>query len=55
MTPTKILIGQAVVTISTITGTLWASTQWVAYRLGYQTGLGEHWFDVVGLPVYHPW
>ncbi len=55
MTPTKILIGQAVVTISTITGTLWASTQWVAYRLGYQAGLGEHWFDVTGLPVYYPW
>ena len=55
MTPTKILIGQAAVTVSTITGTLWASTQWVAYRLGYQSGLGEHWFTLAEWPVYYPW
>ena len=55
MTPTKILIGQAAVTVSTITGTLWASTQWVAYRLGYQSGLGEQWFSLADWPVYYPW
>ena len=55
MTPTKILIGQTAVTVSTITGTLWASTQWVAYRLGYQSGLGEHWFTLADWPVYYPW
>ncbi len=55
MTPTKILIGQAAVTVSTITGALWASTQWVAFRLGYQSGLGEHWFTLADWPVYYPW
>ncbi|MFK5978155.1 MAG: conjugal transfer protein TraG [Rhizobiaceae bacterium] len=55
MHPTKLLIGQALVVVSTITGTLWASTQWVAYQLGYQARLGEAWFEIGGWPVFYPW
>ncbi len=55
MTPTRLLIGQAVVVITTITGTLWISTQWTAYRLGFQVRLGEAWFEVGGWPVFYPW
>ncbi|PHR91416.1 MAG: hypothetical protein COA78_34135 [Blastopirellula sp.] len=55
MTPTKILIGRAAVTVSTNTGTFWVSTQWVAYRLGYQNGLGEQWFSLADWSGYAEW
>jgi len=55
MQPTTLLIGQAAVVTGTITGTLWASTQWAAHRLGYQEGLGEPIASAFGLPVYAPW
>ncbi|MCR9121010.1 MAG: conjugal transfer protein TraG [Phyllobacteriaceae bacterium] len=55
MQPTTLLIGQAAVVTGTITGTLWASTQWAAHRLGYQTGLGEPFASFLGTPVYAPW
>ncbi len=55
MNPTRLLIGQAVVVITTITGTLWISTQWTAYRLGFQVRLGEAWFEVGGWPIFYPW
>jgi type IV secretion system protein VirD4 len=35
--------------------TTWAATQWTAWRLGFQPGLGPPWFEVVrGMPVYLP-
>ena len=35
--------------------TTWAATQWTAWRLGFQPGLGQPWFEVVrGMPVYLP-
>ena len=55
MQPTALLIGQAAIVTGTITGTLWASTQWAAHRLGYQDGLGEPFASAFGLPVYAPW
>ncbi len=55
MKPTTLLIGQAAVVTGTITGSLWASTQWTAYRLGFQAGLGEPWFELGRIPVYYPW
>ncbi|HPR06550.1 MAG TPA: conjugal transfer protein TraG [Denitromonas sp.] len=55
MQPTTLLIGQAAIVTGTITGTLWASTQWTAYKLGYQPGLGEPWFEFASASVYYPW
>lgn len=55
MTPTKILIGQAMVVFAVILLALWAATQWAAYQLGYQPRLGYPWFSLAGTPIYHPW
>ena len=33
---------------------VWAATQWTAWRLGYQAGLGSPWFLLGGHPVYAP-
>lgn len=55
MNPTTLLIGQAAIVTGTITGTLWASTQWAAYKLGYQPGLGEPWFSISDTIIYYPW
>ncbi|MEX0347394.1 MAG: conjugal transfer protein TraG [Rhizobiaceae bacterium] len=55
MKPTSLLIGQAAIVTGTISGTLWASTQWAAHRLGYQDGLGEAWFKAFDTPFYYPW
>src|SRR3546814_5105749 len=35
--------------------TLFRSTQWTAAHLGYQLRLGTPWFDLFGMPFYHPW
>ena len=55
MKPTSLLVGQAAIVTGTISGTLWASTQWAAHRLGYQDGLGEAWFKAFDTPFYYPW
>ncbi|TGV64132.1 conjugal transfer protein TraG, partial [Mesorhizobium sp. M00.F.Ca.ET.158.01.1.1] len=34
--------------------TICGSTQWSAWQLGYQAGLGAPWFVIGGLPVYYP-
>ena len=34
--------------------TIWAATQWTAWRLGFQPQLGRPWFELCGLPVYLP-
>ena len=34
---------------------MWAATQWVAWKLGFQPRLGPPWFVLIGgLPVYYP-
>ncbi|MCF6217068.1 MAG: conjugal transfer protein TraG [Emcibacter sp.] len=55
MTPTKILIGQILITFMVVIGTLWAATEWAAYMLGFQARLGVPWFQVGGYPIYYPW
>lgn len=55
MKPTTLLIGQAAIVTGTITGTLWASTQWAAHKLGYQMGLGDPWFSISNASIYYPW
>ena len=55
MTPTKLLIGQALVIFVIVIGGVWAATQWSAAMLGNQPRLGLPWFDLLGWPVYYPW
>src|SRR5277367_6522398 len=34
---------------------MWAATQWVAWKLGYQPQLGPPWFEITsGVPIYLP-
>ena len=55
MSATKILWGQIVVVFAIVLATMWAATQWVAWKLGYQPQLGQPWFEVLpGMPVYLP-
>jgi type IV secretion system protein VirD4 len=55
MTPTKLLIGQILVTFAIMVLGVWAATQWAAAMLAYQPGLGPCWFELGQLPVYRPW
>jgi type IV secretion system protein VirD4 len=34
--------------------TTWAATQWTAWRLGFQSQLGNPWFELAGWPIYYP-
>ena len=55
MSATKILWGQIIVVFAIVLITMWAATQWVAWRLGYQPQLGQPWFELApGVPVYLP-
>ena len=54
MSGTKILWGQLIAVFFIVLVFVWAGTQWVAFRLGFQPQLGEPWFDIWGLPFYHP-
>ena len=54
MSGTKILWGQLIVVGLIVLTTVWAATQWTAWRLGFQPQLGTPWFDLVGWRVYHP-
>ena len=55
MTPTKILIGQAIVVMLIIIGALQSATQYVAAALGHDRALGVPWFEFGGTPFYYPW
>jgi len=38
-----------------VLSTIWAATQWTAWRLGFQPELGQPWFELArDLPVYPP-
>lgn len=54
MSGTKILWGQLIAVFTIVLVFMWAGTQWVAFRLGFQPQLGEPWFDIWGLPIYLP-
>jgi type IV secretion system protein VirD4 len=55
MSATKILWGQIVIVFAIVLVTMWAATQWVAWKLGYQAQLGHPWFELVsGVPIYLP-
>jgi type IV secretion system protein VirD4 len=55
MSATKVLWGQIVVVFAIVLVTMWAATQWVAWKLGYQPQLGQPWFELTsGVPIYFP-
>jgi type IV secretion system protein VirD4 len=55
MSATKILWGQIAAVLTVVLITMWAATQWTAWRLGYQPQLGQPWFELAhGVPVYLP-
>src|SRR6266851_3160249 len=55
MSATKILWGQIVIVFAIVLATMWAATQWVAWKLGYQPQLGHPWFELIsGVPIYLP-
>jgi type IV secretory pathway TraG/TraD family ATPase VirD4 len=54
LTATKILWGQILVVFAIVLATMWAATQWTAWRLGFQPQLGPPWFELAGAPVYLP-
>src|ERR1700735_1217319 len=55
MSASRILWGQVLAVLAIVLVAIWASTQWVAWRLGYQSELGHPWFEIAsGVPVYLP-
>ena len=40
----RILWGQIIVVFTIVLVMVWTSTQWVAFRLGFQPQLGNPWF-----------
>ncbi|ODT17195.1 MAG: conjugal transfer protein TraG [Kaistia sp. SCN 65-12] len=54
MSATKILWGQITLVFAIVLVAVWASTQWTAWRLGYQPQLGPPWFDLAQVPIYFP-
>ena len=54
MTPTKILIGQAIIVFVIVGTTLWVATAYVAGALGFDRALGAPWFVAFDFPVYYP-
>lgn len=54
MTPTHFHVGQILVVYAFVMGGFLLSTEWVAAALGYQSGLGLPWFEILSLPVHCP-
>ena len=54
MSATKILWGQITLVFAIVLVAVWASTQWTAWRLGYQSQLGPPWFELAHVPIYFP-
>ena len=54
MNATKILWGQVLLVGAVVLAFVWGATEWVAWRLAFQSQLGHPWFDVFGWPLYQP-
>jgi hypothetical protein len=54
MNATKILWGQVVLVNFVVLAFLWGTTEWVAWRLAFQSQLGRPWFEVFGWPLCQP-
>jgi type IV secretion system protein VirD4 len=54
MSATKILWGQVTLVGLIVLVAVWGATEWTAWRLGFQPGLGPPWTRAFGLPLYLP-
>ena len=55
MSSTKVLWGQICIALGIVLITMWAATEWVAWKLGFQPQLGAPWFELIGgIPIYYP-
>ncbi len=54
MSGTKILWGQILLVLGTTLVVIWVATEWTAWRLGFQTQLGEPLGTIAGVPFYPP-
>ena len=54
MNATKILWGQVILVSAVTLAFVWGATEWVAWRLAFQSQLGFPWFEFLGRPVYQP-
>ena len=54
MNATKILWGQILLVGAVALGFIWAATEWVAWRLAFQSQLGHPWLAFMGWPLYPP-
>ena len=54
MSATKILWGQVITVFLIVLMTMWAATEWTAWRLGFQPQLGHPWFEIFHFPIYLP-
>jgi type IV secretion system protein VirD4 len=55
MSSTRVLWGQICAALGIVLLTMWAATEWVAWKLGFQPQLGRPWFELVGgIPIYYP-
>ncbi|MEO7025970.1 MAG: type IV secretory system conjugative DNA transfer family protein, partial [Caulobacteraceae bacterium] len=54
MSATKILWGQVITVFAIVLVTIWAATEWTAWRLGFQPALGRPWFELLHFPLYLP-
>jgi type IV secretion system protein VirD4 len=54
MTATKILWGQLLLVSVIALLFVWAATEWVAWRLGFQSQLGQPIGELLGWPIYPP-
>src|SRR5580658_3854392 len=54
MNATKILWGQVLLVGFVVAAFVWGATEWVAWRLAFQSQLGRPWFEVFGWPLYQP-
>ena len=52
MQGTNVLFGQIAVVIGIVIAGVWDTMD---SSDGYQVRLGSPWFDLLGVPVYHPW
>jgi type IV secretion system protein VirD4 len=51
---TKILWDQIIAVFLIVLATIWAATEWTAWRLGFQPELGRPWFKFLHFPLYMP-
>ena len=54
MNATKILWGQVLLVSFVVLAFVWGATQWVAWRLAFQSQLGRPWFEIFDCPFYQP-